>query len=125
MQQALSRFRHTAQARMAAGATMPPIRAELIGSDTCIALGITVTAYTPVLELCRRLIAAGHDPTTRLEAYRGPTLCLIVRSIGEAAALEPNGEGTGFRRRCRPDAASPMRNSARGAHRPLPAGGRP
>jgi hypothetical protein len=50
------------------------IRAELIGSDTAIALGHAVKAYAPVLELCRELVAAGQDPTTRLEAYRGPIL---------------------------------------------------
>jgi hypothetical protein len=32
-------------------------------------------------------LEAGHDPATPLEAYRGSTLCLRVRSIGEGAAL--------------------------------------
>jgi hypothetical protein len=41
----------------------------------------------PVLALCRALIEAGHDPNTPLEAYRGATLCLRVRSIGEGAKL--------------------------------------
>jgi hypothetical protein len=85
---------------------------ELSGSDTCIAASITVVAYAPVLEMCRRLVAAGHDPAARLEAYRGAMLCLTVRSIGEAAGLEINGDGTGFRRRRVPDAAPPVRNSA-------------
>jgi hypothetical protein len=62
-----------------------PICAELSGPDACSAAGITVRAAAPVLELCRALIDAGHDPATRLEAYRGETLCLGVRSIGEAA----------------------------------------
>jgi hypothetical protein len=61
-----------------------------------------------VLELCRRLLAAGYDPATLLLAYRGDMLCLIVRSIGEAAGLEINGDGTGFRRCRKPDAASPI-----------------
>jgi hypothetical protein len=55
-----------------------------------------------------RLVGAGHDPTTPLHAYRGDVLCLIVRSIGEAAVLELNGDGTGFRRRRKPDAAPPI-----------------
>jgi hypothetical protein len=32
--------------------------------------------------MCRALITAGHDPASRLEAYRGNLLCLRVRSIG-------------------------------------------
>ena len=64
-------------------ATRAPLRAELIGSRRCSAVGITATGNAPVLTLCRRLIEAGHDPAARLEAYRGTTLCLRVRSIGE------------------------------------------
>jgi hypothetical protein len=78
--------------------TTNAIRAELSGSDMCSALGIAIRAYAPVLELCRQLVAAGHDPATPLHAYRLDVLCLSVRSIGEAAALEINGDGTGFRR---------------------------
>ena len=42
-------------------------------------------------------------------------LCLVVRSIGQAAALEINGDGTGFRPRRQPDAAPPMRLKRSGA----------
>ena len=94
------------KARQAAGAQARPrksdipnvICAELIGSDTASAVGITITAYTPVLELCRRLVTAGHDPATPLHAYRGLTLCLKVRSIGEAARLRISPAGVGFKR---------------------------
>jgi hypothetical protein len=69
-------------------ATQAPLRAELIGSDTCaIAAGITARGPSPVLALCRKLTEAGCDPRRRLHAYRDGTLCLIVRSIGEAARL--------------------------------------
>jgi len=64
-----------------------PIRAELSGGRRCSAIGITATGNAPVLALCRRLIEAGHNPTLPLEAYRGTTLCLRVRSIGEGAKL--------------------------------------
>ena len=87
------------------------IRAELSGSNICSALGIAIRAYAPVLELCRQLVAAGQNPTTPLHAYRLGVLCLTIRSIGEAARLEINGDGTGFRRRRAPDAAPPVRNS--------------
>ena len=64
------------------------------------ALGITVTAGAPVLALCRKLIEGStYAPETPLNAYRGKTLCLRVLGIGEAAGLEINGEGTGFRSR--------------------------
>jgi hypothetical protein len=69
-----------------------PTRAELSGGR-CSAVGITANGNAPVLALCRRLIEAGHDPTLPLEAYRGMTLCLRVRSIGEGARLTVH-EGT-------------------------------
>jgi hypothetical protein len=73
------------------------IRAELTGSEVASACGLTVRSSSPVLALCRKLVAAGYDPATRLEAYRGKVLCLKVRSIGEAALLEIGD--TGFTRR--------------------------
>ena len=75
------------------------IRAELIGSDLCIAAGYSTRGTTPILALCRTLVATGINPATPLECYRGRTLCLRIRSIGDAAELEINGWGTGFRKR--------------------------
>jgi hypothetical protein len=72
----------------------PFIRAEIHGDDRCAAEGITVVAGAPVLGICRKLIEAGYDPATPLEAWRGDVLALRVRSIGDAAALtvdEHNG----------------------------------
>jgi hypothetical protein len=74
------------------------IRAELIGDDTAIALGITARSSTPVIRLCQQLLDAGHDPHTRLHVYRGQTLALTVRSIGEGARLIINSRGTAFNR---------------------------
>jgi hypothetical protein len=73
------------------------IHAEIFGDDTATACGLTVKATAPILALCRALIAAGVDPATPLEAWRGPVLALKVRSIGEAARLET--DGIGFKRR--------------------------
>jgi hypothetical protein len=64
-----------------------PIRATLIGSDSCEAEGIVACGYAPVFDLCRELVAAGFNPASPLEAWRGKTLCLRVRSIGEATRL--------------------------------------
>jgi len=64
-----------------------PVRADLVGADTAVAAGITATGHAPLLTLCRRLVEAGHDPSTPLEAYRGTTLCLRARSIGAGARL--------------------------------------
>jgi hypothetical protein len=70
------------------------IRAELTGSDTCAACDMTVRGtHAPLLELCRKLVAAGHDPGARMEVYRGHTLALTVRSIGEGALLVAKGYG--------------------------------
>jgi hypothetical protein len=63
------------------------IRAMLIGSNHCEAEGIIAHGYAPVLDLCRKLVAAGYNPASPLEAWRGETLCLRVRSIGESAGL--------------------------------------
>jgi hypothetical protein len=69
------------------------LRAELSDSDTCrcAALDLTVRSSSPVIKLCRELVARGIDPTTPLQVYRGPTLALRVRSIGEAARLKVHG----------------------------------
>ena len=63
-----------------------PIHATLVGSDCCEAEGIG-RGYAPVFELCRKLVAAGFNPASPLEAWRGETLSLRVRSIGEGARL--------------------------------------
>lgn len=77
------------------------IRAELKGSEEASACGLVVRGGSPVIALCRQLVAAGHDPAIPLEAYRGDTLCLKVRSIREAAELEIAAHGVGFRKRPR------------------------
>jgi hypothetical protein len=63
------------------------VRAELSSRDVCSAAGIVVQARAPVLSLCRKLIEAGVDPSERLEVYRGGTLALVVRAIGDGAKL--------------------------------------
>jgi hypothetical protein len=73
-----------------------PIRAELHGSNQADAEGYTVTSSSPVPKLCRKLVEVGHHPDRRLEAWRGTTLCLVVRSISLGAELAINSKGTGF-----------------------------
>ncbi|HYI26319.1 MAG TPA: hypothetical protein VD863_00555, partial [Bradyrhizobium sp.] len=85
------------------------IRAELTGSNQVAAADITVTSTTPVLLLCRQLLAAGLNPDQAVDVFRGATLALRVRSIGEAARLEIAGDGVGFRPSRQPDAAPPIR----------------
>jgi len=67
------------------------LRAELVGSNTATAAGLTACGRTPLLELCRLLLQAGHDPKTSLVAWRGKTLCLRVSAIGLAAQLTIDG----------------------------------
>jgi hypothetical protein len=76
------------------------ILAELTGSDTCTALGVTVRGSTPVLGLCRQLVERGHDPDRPLAAWRDGVLALVIASIGLGAGLEINSKGTRFIRRC-------------------------
>jgi hypothetical protein len=73
--------------------SIPALRAELLAGVCCVG-NLAVGGHTPVLALCRALIAAGHNPATPLDVYRGNTLALQVYSIGEAARLavdEHNG----------------------------------
>ena len=84
------------------------IRAELIGSDRCSALGMDVRSSAPVLALCRALLTAGEDPNRPLHAYRGDVPCLGVRSIGEGARLTIEDDRRGRPRLRR------LRNGARG-----------
>ncbi len=96
------------------------IRTELIGRHTCVAAGVTARSSAPVLALCRQLLAAGLNPDQPMEVFRTGTLALHIRSIGEAAGLEINSEGTGFRPARRPDAASPVRFGSENDTPPIP-----
>ncbi len=73
------------------------INATLIRSNRCDGLGVTGRGYAPVFALCRALVAAGHDPGRRLQAYRGDVLALKVRSIGEGARLTVREDRAGPR----------------------------
>jgi hypothetical protein len=81
-----------------------------LSSDTIASVSsassLAVQCGSPVLALCRKLVEIGLDPNTPLNAYRGETLCLRVLGIGEAAQLEINGEGSGFRPRSKPGSGS-------------------
>jgi len=88
---------NAAAIRTQAVRVVSPIRAEIIGSNKCEAEGCIGRGAAPVLALCRKLIAAGFDPSRALQAYRGEMLCIIVRTIGKAAALTVDEHnGTGF-----------------------------
>jgi hypothetical protein len=92
-----------------------PIHVELAWSDHATALGTVVKGGAPVLQLCRLLIEAGHDPATPLEAWRGGTLCLRIRAIGDAAGMCVSDDNIGrprFRRQRTNAAASPIRKNA-------------
>ena len=72
------------------------VRAELGGDDSASALGITVRSPSPVLSLCRALVEARCDPRRPLDVYRGNTLALRIKSIGQAAKLRVAPHGVGF-----------------------------
>ena len=82
------------------------IKAEATRSDTCAAEGITAHGPSPVLALCRKLIAAGFDPERPLAVWRGSMLALTVESLAQGAGLEISASGIGFRRLREADAAS-------------------
>ena len=86
----------TKSKRQRCGAAAGAIVATLSGCDTCTARGLTARSSSPVLLLCHRLVNAGHDPATAMQVFRGDTLALTVRSIGEAARLRIGSHGVGF-----------------------------
>ena len=77
-------------------AAVGAIVAELIGSDTIVCAGQTTISPTPILDLCRELIAEGFDAKASLIACRNGVPAVTVTAIGEAARLEVNGKGSGF-----------------------------
>ena len=89
------------------------IGAELTGSSTASACGLTARSRSPVLALCRQLVEADHDADMLLEAYRGDVLCLKVHSIGEAAGLDVNSRGSRFAPACDVRAAPPVRSTTK------------
>jgi len=94
------------------------IYADLSNDDVCAALGIKIQSPSPLLDLCRALVERGVDPTTPLEAYRGKTLCLRVRSIGEAANLRiSHDHSVEFKPLPKPAAASPARSQRQATRR--------
>jgi hypothetical protein len=90
-----------------------PIGATLSGDDIVTALGITAQSSSPVLALCRQLVAAGHDPATAMHVVRGDTLALIIRSIGEVIRLRIGSHGVGFEADPECGARPPTRLSGR------------
>jgi hypothetical protein len=74
------------------------ITAELSSDTVARSCGIEIKSPSPVLSLCRELVMQGCDPVRPMEVYRGSTLALHIRSIGEAAKLEVGGHGWGFTR---------------------------
>jgi hypothetical protein len=88
-----------------------PIFAALVSSDRCEAEGIAGRGSAPVFALCRALVVAGFNPGSPLEAWRGDTLCLRIRSIGESVGLRVASHGIGFERILECTGASPIRET--------------
>ena len=112
-----SPYAPTKSEKQRCGAQAGAIVARLVGSDIATALGLTAQSSSPVLALCRELVAAGHVPATPMHDYRGDTLALIVRSIGEAIRLRIGSHGVGFEADPQCGARPPMRRPGRTAVR--------
>jgi hypothetical protein len=93
------------------------VYSDLCGDDVASALNIKIRSPAPVLDLCRALVAAGVDPATELHCYRGETLCLRIRAIGEAGKLKIGGDGVTFRPRSEPVSAPSTRSRHRAGRR--------
>ena len=77
--------------------TQAPIRAALIGSDSCEAEGITARGSAPVLALCRALIEAGHDPRDSTSGFisRADVADFLVKQIDDTSLLRQTPALTG------------------------------
>jgi hypothetical protein len=66
----------------------PPseIRADL-SNGVASAKGHATGGNAPILNLCRLLIADNEDPRSPMMVWRGATIALKIRSIGEGARL--------------------------------------
>jgi hypothetical protein len=84
-----------------AGSACNTIVAHLSASRRCTTADIRATGVTPVLALCRELLAAGLDPDAAVEVYRSGIVALRIRSIAEGAKLTVEDDRLGrpkFRR---------------------------
>ena len=63
------------------------IVAQLIGHDRAQAGDIVARGRSPVFALCRAMLAAGANPNSKLECFRGSVLALTVKTIGIGAKL--------------------------------------
>jgi hypothetical protein len=86
------------------------LRGDLIGCDLIVVDRLSVCSDTPILDACRKLVELGVNPRIDLHCFRNGRLAVTVRSIGEGARLEINGNGIGFTVRRRVVTASPVRN---------------
>lgn len=75
--------------------SIPDVHLQYLAAR-CQGEGTIARGSAPVLALCRALIKAGHDPAKPLEAWRGDTLALRVRTIGEGARLRVATHCVGF-----------------------------
>jgi len=63
------------------------IIAQLTSDDTAQVGDIVVRSRSPVFALCRALLAAGANPNSKLECFRGSVLAFTVKTIGIGAKL--------------------------------------
>ena len=60
---------------------LAPIAVESIASHCCESLGSVGKGNSPVLSLCRPLLAAGFNPDQALDVYRAGTSALRVKNL--------------------------------------------
>ena len=78
---------------------LTPVAAELIASHCCESLGSVGKGNSPVLSLCRSLLAAGFNPDQALDLYGAGTPALRVKNLRAGArqrVTEPDHERAHF-----------------------------
>ena len=68
-------------------------RLKIVAADLtagkCAAVGLGGTDATTVFDLRRKMVAAGKNPDSPMEVFRGATLVLRIESVGAGARLSP------------------------------------
>ena len=72
-----------------------PIHARMVGSNTCSAFGIVVSAGDPIRALCGKLTQLGHDPETPMTIWKGSKPWRLVAAIGRPDQMKIKAKSGG------------------------------
>jgi hypothetical protein len=57
------------------------INARMIGSNSCSAFGVIISASDPIRALCRKLVQQGWDPQASMKVWKGERPFRLIHAI--------------------------------------------